>query len=107
MNPEDRWIRRIRRVRRPVRLRQVYAAAHDHQPRRRSAGDIHIDGQRVNEVDAAKRGTAMVFQSYALYPHMTVAENMGFGLKMAGESKAAIREKVAAGGVDSAARAVA
>jgi lactose/L-arabinose transport system ATP-binding protein len=59
-----------------------------------SSGDIHIDGQRVNEVDAAKRGTAMVFQSYALYPHMTVAENMGFGLKMAGESKAAIREKV-------------
>jgi lactose/L-arabinose transport system ATP-binding protein len=59
-----------------------------------SAGDIYIDGQRVNDVDPAKRGTAMVFQSYALYPHMTVAENMGFGLKMAGESKAAIRDKV-------------
>src|SRR5690348_16397955 len=59
-----------------------------------SAGDISIDGQRVNDVDPAKRGTAMVFQSYALYPHMTVAENMGFGLKMAGESKATIREKV-------------
>jgi lactose/L-arabinose transport system ATP-binding protein len=60
-----------------------------------SSGDIHIDGKRVNDVDPAKRGTAMVFQSYALYPHMTVAENMGFGLKMAGEPKAVIREKVA------------
>ena len=59
-----------------------------------SSGDISIDGQRVNDVDPAKRGTAMVFQSYALYPHMTVAENMGFGLKMAGEPKATIREKV-------------
>ena len=59
-----------------------------------TAGDIFIDGQRVNDVDPARRGTAMVFQSYALYPHMTVAENMGFGLKMAGEPKAVIREKV-------------
>jgi lactose/L-arabinose transport system ATP-binding protein len=61
-----------------------------------TSGDIRIDGKRVNDVDPARRGTAMVFQSYALYPHMTVAENMGFGLKMAGEPKAAIREKVAA-----------
>jgi len=60
-----------------------------------SSGEIFIDGKRVNDVDPAKRGTAMVFQSYALYPHMTVAENMGFGLKMAGEAKSAIREKVA------------
>ncbi|RJG40572.1 sn-glycerol-3-phosphate ABC transporter ATP-binding protein UgpC [Mesorhizobium sp. DCY119] len=60
-----------------------------------SSGEIFIDGKRVNEVDPAKRGTAMVFQSYALYPHMTVAENMGFGLKMAGEPKAEIKEKVA------------
>ena len=59
-----------------------------------SSGDLFIDGQRVNDVDPARRGTAMVFQSYALYPHMTVAENMGFGLKMAGEPKASIREKV-------------
>lgn len=60
-----------------------------------SSGEIFIDGKRVNDVDPAKRGTAMVFQSYALYPHMTVAENMGFGLKMAGEPKATIKEKVA------------
>jgi len=59
-----------------------------------TSGDILIDGKRVNDIDPARRGTAMVFQSYALYPHMTVAENMGFGLKMAGETKASIREKV-------------
>jgi multiple sugar transport system ATP-binding protein len=47
-------------------------------------GELRIDGQRANEVRPADRGAAMVFQSYALYPHMTVAENMGFALKMAG-----------------------
>jgi multiple sugar transport system ATP-binding protein len=47
-------------------------------------GDMLIDGQRVNDVHPAQRGAAMVFQSYALYPHMTVAQNMGFALKMAG-----------------------
>ena len=46
-----------------------------------SAGDIHIDGLRVNEVAAAQRGLALVFQSYALYPHMTVRQNMAFGLE--------------------------
>jgi multiple sugar transport system ATP-binding protein len=49
-----------------------------------SAGDLWIDGQRANTVRPAERGAAMVFQSYALYPHMTVAENMGFALRMAG-----------------------
>jgi len=49
-------------------------------------GDLFIDGQRVNDVHPAQRGAAMVFQSYALYPHMTVAQNMGFALKMAGAS---------------------
>ncbi|MBI3146497.1 MAG: sn-glycerol-3-phosphate ABC transporter ATP-binding protein UgpC [Pseudogulbenkiania sp.] len=46
-----------------------------------SAGDIHIDGVRVNELAPAKRDVAMVFQSYALYPHMTVYDNMAFGLR--------------------------
>src|SRR5580700_3299822 len=41
-----------------------------------TSGDMLLDGQRVNDVPAAKRGLALVFQSYALYPHMTVAENM-------------------------------
>ena len=49
-----------------------------------TGGDLLIDGQRANDVDASRRGLAMVFQSYALYPHMTVAENMAFGLKIAG-----------------------
>ncbi|WP_024304615.1 ABC transporter ATP-binding protein [Pseudogulbenkiania sp. MAI-1] len=46
-----------------------------------SAGDIHIDGVRVNDLAPAKRDVAMVFQSYALYPHMTVYDNMAFGLR--------------------------
>jgi ABC-type sugar transport system ATPase subunit len=53
-----------------------------------SGGDVLFDGERVNDTAAAERGAAMVFQSYALYPHMTVAENMGFALRMAGRSQA-------------------
>ncbi len=49
-----------------------------------SSGDLRIDGQRVNDVPPARRELALVFQSYALYPHMTVAENMAFSLKLAG-----------------------
>lgn len=53
-----------------------------------SGGDVLFDKQRVNDTAAADRGAAMVFQSYALYPHMTVSENMGFALRMSGRSKA-------------------
>src|SRR3990167_7433849 len=53
-----------------------------------SEGELLIDGLRANDVRPADRGAAMVFQSYALYPHMTVAENMGFALKMAGQPRA-------------------
>ncbi|WP_458524513.1 ABC transporter ATP-binding protein [Onishia taeanensis] len=59
-----------------------------------SSGDILIDGQRMNEVGPADRGLAMVFQSYALYPHMTVEDNMGFSMRLAGVSKEKRREKV-------------
>ena len=52
-----------------------------------TAGDMLIDGVRANDLRPSDRGAAMVFQSYALYPHMTVAENMGFALKMAGISR--------------------
>jgi len=61
-----------------------------------SAGELLIDGQRINEVPPAERGLAMVFQSYALYPHMTVAENMSFGLRLAKTPKAEIERAVAA-----------
>jgi lactose/L-arabinose transport system ATP-binding protein len=50
---------------------------------------------RRDALDPAERGVAMVFQTYALYPHMTVEENMGFGLKMNGHPKAEIKAKVA------------
>ncbi len=59
-----------------------------------TAGDLLIDNQRTNDLRPADRGTAMVFQSYALYPHMTVAENMGFALKMAGVGKVERTEQV-------------
>lgn len=57
-------------------------------------GDIIIDGQRMNDVGPADRGLAMVFQSYALYPHMTVEGNMGFSMRLAGVSKQERRAKV-------------
>lgn len=53
-----------------------------------SSGDLLIDGKQVNNVPPDKRGLAMVFQTYALYPHMTVAENMAFSLRLAGVPKA-------------------
>ncbi|MGB3788183.1 MAG: sn-glycerol-3-phosphate ABC transporter ATP-binding protein UgpC [Phormidesmis sp.] len=59
-----------------------------------SGGSIYIGGQRVNNVTPKDRDIAMVFQSYALYPHMTVAENMGFSLDLKGVSKSEIRKRV-------------
>ena len=58
-------------------------------------GDLLIDGQRLNDAEPMDRNIAMVFQNYALYPHMTVAENMGYALKIAGRPKAEIAERVA------------
>src|SRR5262249_3030833 len=60
-----------------------------------SAGDVLIDGVRVNDLPAARRGLAMVFQSYALYPHMTVYQNLSFGLENIGTPRAQIAAKVA------------
>ena len=59
-----------------------------------TGGELLIDGLRVNEVPPAKREIAMVFQSYALYPHMTVYKNLAFGLETAGVKKAIIEERV-------------
>ena len=60
-----------------------------------TGGTINIGPRDVTTLDPADRGVAMVFQTYALYPHMTVEENMGFGLRMNGVPKPEIREKVA------------
>jgi multiple sugar transport system ATP-binding protein len=64
-----------------------------------TSGEIHIDGQCVNDVSAAHRGCAMVFQSYALYPHMSVYDNMAFGLENMGVEKSVIQTKVNAAAV--------
>jgi multiple sugar transport system ATP-binding protein len=60
-----------------------------------SAGELSIGGKVVNDLPPKDRGVAMVFQSYAIFPHMSVRENVGFGLTIAGASKAEKAEKVA------------
>jgi len=60
-----------------------------------TGGEIRIGDRRVNELPPRQRNISMVFQSYALYPHMTVAENMGFSLKIAGRSQSEIDTAVA------------
>ncbi|MCH2249719.1 MAG: sn-glycerol-3-phosphate ABC transporter ATP-binding protein UgpC [Cognatishimia sp.] len=59
-----------------------------------TGGVLEINGEEMNDIPPAQRGIAMVFQSYALYPHMTVRENMSFALKIAKKSKAEIDEAV-------------
>jgi multiple sugar transport system ATP-binding protein len=60
-----------------------------------SAGEIRVDGRVVNDVPPKARDMAMVFQQYALYPHMTVRENLGFSLRMRGEDSTTTAERVA------------
>jgi len=59
-----------------------------------TSGTLKIDGNEVNDLPPSKRGIAMVFQSYALYPHMKVYDNMAFGMKLAGGGKAEIDKRV-------------
>ncbi len=61
-----------------------------------TAGEFYIDGKLANQMSSRDRGIAMVFQSYALYPHLTVAENLGFGLTLEGIDADVIDERVAA-----------
>jgi multiple sugar transport system ATP-binding protein len=61
-----------------------------------TTGDMTFDGERVNNLIPSKRGIAMVFQSYALYPHMKVYDNMAFGMKLEKSSEGEIRKRVAA-----------
>jgi ABC-type Fe3+/spermidine/putrescine transport system ATPase subunit len=58
------------------------------------AGDIELGGRRINNLPAHRRGAAMVFQDYALFPHMSVRDNVGYGLRLQGKRKAAIATKV-------------
>src|SRR5947208_10426034 len=58
-------------------------------------GEIAIDGRVVNRLEPRERGCAMVFQNYALYPHMTVADNIGYALKVAGVPKSLRLERIA------------
>lgn len=60
-----------------------------------SSGDLFMDGQKMNHVSPSDRDIAMVFQNYALYPHMTVRQNIAYSLKIRGMSKEVIAEKVA------------
>ena len=60
-----------------------------------SSGLLTIDGKDMTKVDSAERGVAMVFQSYALYPHMTVAGNIGFGLRMTGHAREEVARRTA------------
>ena len=59
-----------------------------------SEGELYIDGERMNEVEACDRDIAMVFQNYALYPHMTVRKNIGYSLHIRHEKKEVIEAKV-------------
>ena len=59
-----------------------------------TSGDIHIGGNLINDIEPKNRNIAMVFQNYALYPHLTVAKNMGFSLKLLKKSKAEIEHAV-------------
>ena len=68
-------------------------------------GEVKIDGEVVNERAPKDRDVAMVFQNYALYPHMTVRENMGFALKLAGDRPGRDRRQGRGGGADPGPRA--
>src|SRR5271155_917394 len=59
-----------------------------------SKGSVYIDGKKVNDVAPKDRDIAMVFQNYALYPHMTVYKNMAFGLQLRGHPRAEIDQRV-------------
>ena len=60
-----------------------------------SAGDVYIDGRNMSRVAPNHRPVNMVFQSYAVFPHMTVAENVAYGLKVSGSDRASIPSRVA------------
>ena len=88
----------------PIGLRQDDDAQRDRRIRRPSSGEIFIRGERVDRLPPHRRSVNTVFQSYALFPHMSVRDNVGFGLKMAhvpsSESAARIDEALALVGLE-------
>ena len=75
------------------RLRQDLDAAHDRRPREATEGDILLGNDDVTDLPPARRGTAMMFQSYALFPHLDLIDNVAFSLKMKGVDKDERRAK--------------
>ncbi len=71
-------------------LLRIISGLEEHQ-----TGDIYFDDQRVNEISSSKRGVGMVFQAYALFPHLSVEKNIAFGMRMRRENKSKIDAKVA------------
>ena len=59
-----------------------------------NSGDIYIDGKRVNDIPASKRGIGFVFQNYALFPHLSVRDNITFGMKVRKEEKTSWQPRV-------------
>jgi multiple sugar transport system ATP-binding protein len=93
---DRRWP--VLRAGRPVGLRQVHAARMIAGLEEISGGEIDIGGRVVNDIAPKERDIAMVFQNYALYPHMKVYDNMAFSLKLAKADKAEIDRASAGGG---------
>ena len=99
--------RRVPRPRRPLGLRQVHLAAHARRPGGGQPAARSASATATSPTCRPKdRDIAMVFQNYALYPHMTVADNMGFALKIAGVNKAEIRPAGRGGRQDPGPRAL-
>ena len=93
MNLTDR-AGRVLRLCRPLGLWKIHAFAADLGAGRGTSGSIDIGGADVTDAEPSARGIAMVFQSYALYPHLSVRDNIGFGLSLAKLPKAEISQKV-------------
>ena len=80
----------------PVGLRQDHVAAHDCGLRAPGSGRVHVAGRDITDLPVHKRDMGMVFQSYALFLHRTVAENVAFGLRMREVAKPDIERRVKA-----------